>query len=174
MSRQRGVRRLDDDGGVEIVIGTGERDALADLAPQLRAVVDGTSDSDLATLVRDRLFPAAYPDDPERQAEYEELAGDELAQMHRDALDTFEATLAGGTTQRERWSVRLSGEEAEAWLAAINDGRLTLATAVGITDESCWDEGPDPEDPASVLLFYLGWLEEELVGALQHGLDAAG
>ena len=51
---------------------------------------------------------------------------------------------------------------------------LLLATAVGITDESCWDEGPDPEDPASVLLFYLGWLEEELVQALQHGLDATG
>ncbi len=174
MSKQRGARRLDEQGSVELVIGTHERDALADLAPQLRAVIEGEAEGDLATTIRERLFPTAYPDDPDRQAEYEELAGDDLAAGRRDALATFERTLEAGRSERGRWVARLSGEEAEAWLAVVNDGRLLLATAVGITDESCWDEGPDPEDPASVLLFYLGWLEEELVQALQHGLDATG
>jgi hypothetical protein len=45
-----------------------------------------------------------------------------------------------------------------------------FAGVVGITSEDQWVEGPDPADPASVLLWYLGWLEESLVEAMMGSL----
>jgi len=42
---------------------------------------------------------------------------------------------------------------------------------VGVTDESVWERGPVSTDPTSVVLHYLGWLQESLLNALMHGLD---
>jgi hypothetical protein len=166
--RGRGVRRVDD--GVEVVVGLDERDALRSVPPRLRAIVESNDPSPTAEQVRRRLFPSAYADE-EADAEFRQMAEPELVQERLDALDTFLRTLDEGAARGRRWEVRLSGDEAAAWLAVINDARLVLAGTVGITDESDWEKGPDEQDPASVMLFYLGWLEEELVGALAPTLD---
>ncbi|MDQ3151602.1 MAG: DUF2017 domain-containing protein [Actinomycetota bacterium] len=63
--------------------------------------------------------------------------------------------------------VRLTPEQAAAWLSALNDVRLALGTALEVT-EDLPDELP-PEDPrASHLPVYhwLTWMQESLVGAL--------
>lgn len=159
----RGVHRVDD--GVEVVIGADERDALRSVPPRLRAIVESTDPTLTADEVRHRLFPRAY-EDAEADAEFRSITEPDLVQGRLDALDTFLATLDAGTDRGRRWQTRLSGEEAEAWLAVVNDARLVLAGMVGIIDESDWERGPDYDDPASVMLFYLGWLEEELVNAL--------
>lgn len=159
----RGVHRVDD--GVEVVIGADERDALRSVPPRLRAIVESTDLTPTGEQLRHRLFPTAY-EDAEADAEFRSITEPELVQGRLDALDTFLRTLDEGTDRGRRWQVRLTGEEAEAWLTVINDARLVLAGTVGITDESDWEHGPDDEDPASVMLFYLGWLEEELVNAL--------
>lgn len=169
--RTRGVRRVE--GGVEVVVDAEERDALRSVPPQLRAIVESSDPTPAAEQVRRRLFPAAYADE-ELDAEYRELAQPDLVEGRLDALDTFLRTLDGGSRRGRRWQVHLSGEEAEAWLAVVNDARLVLATVVGITDEAQWEHGPDHEDPASLMLYYLGWLEEELVGALASTLDDNG
>jgi hypothetical protein len=71
--------------------------------------------------------------------------------------------------------VRLDGEEAEAWLRAINDARLALGVRLGITgDTDISDELDDAvlHDPASARVFqlsvyaYLGYLQESLLNAL--------
>lgn len=167
MVRARGVRRVED--GVEVMIGTEERDALRSVPPQLRAVVESDDPTPTGEQVRRRLFPRAYDDD-QAEADYRSMADADLRQGRLDALDTFLRTLDGGAERGRRWQVRLSGEEAEAWLAVVNDARLVLATTVGISDESEWERGPDHDDPASVMLYYLGWLEEELVHALASTL----
>lgn len=168
MVRSRGVQRIDE--GVEVVIGADERDALRSVPPRLRAIVESNDPTPTADQVRHRLFPQAY-EDAEADGEFRSITEPDLVQGRLDALDTFLRTLDEGTDRGRRWQVRLTGEEAEAWLAVVNDARLVLATTVGITDESDWDHGPDPDDPASVMLFYLGWLEEELVTALTGTLD---
>lgn len=166
--RGRGVRRVE--GGVEVVIDAAEADALRSVPPQLRAIVESDDPTPDVEQVRRRLFPAAY-DDPEFDAEYRDLAHADLVAGRIDALDTFLRTLDGGTRRGRRWEVRLTGDEAEAWLSVVNDARLVLAGVVGIREESEWDRGPDHDDPASVMLYYLGWLEEELVTALTATLD---
>lgn len=163
MAWSRGVHRIDD--GVEVIIGADERDALRSVPPRLRAIVESSDPTPTAEQVRERLFPRAY-EDAEADAEFRSIAEPDLVQGRLDALDTFLRTLDEGTDRGRRWQVRLTGEEAEAWLSVVNDARLVLAGTVGITDESDWDRGPDHDDPASVMLFYLGWLEEELVTAL--------
>jgi hypothetical protein len=153
------------EGGVEVMIDVEEREALRSVPAQLRTIVEAHDPTPAAEQVRRRLFPRAYDDD-EAEAEYQSMTEPDLRQQRFDALETFARTLDEGTERGRRWHVRLTGDEAEAWLAVVNDARLVLATTMGISDESEWDRGPDHDDPASVMLYYLGWLEEELVTAL--------
>jgi hypothetical protein len=71
--------------------------------------------------------------------------------------------------------VRLDGEEAEAWLRAINDARLAMGTRLDIQgDTDLGDELDEAvvRDPASSRVFqlsvyaYLGYLQESLLNAL--------
>jgi hypothetical protein len=165
----RGVKRLPD-GGVRVTVGAQEHAALVALPPQLRPIVAGEADDDLAEAIRGRLFPAAYAD-AELDAEFRQLAGEDLVTGRIEQLDAFERTLAAGAPVRGKVRIDLDADEAAAWLAVVNDTRLTLGTVLGITAESQWEGGPDPDDPASAMLWYLGWLEEELVAALMGSLD---
>ncbi|MDP8969206.1 MAG: DUF2017 domain-containing protein [Actinomycetota bacterium] len=170
MSRVHGVRRLAD-GHLRVRLSTRERDLLRSLPAQLRSVLTGEQPSAGA---RDRLFPHAY-DDPLDELEYRELVGPGLLAQHLEAVDVFARTLDQGQVGRLTWTVELSAEEAGAWLSAVNDARLTLGSLLGITSEDQWERGPDRNQPSSVALWYLGWLEEELVAALMTGLpDPAG
>jgi hypothetical protein len=166
-----GVRRQRE-GGLRITVGSREHEALRSLPPQLRPIVTGEADGDLARSVRSRLYPRAYDDD-ELDEEYRELIGSGLADQRLEQLETFARTLAAGTHSRGRWRVDLDDDEAHAWLAVVNDTRLVLGSLVGITNEDEWSGGPDEQDPASVMLWYLGWLEEELVQALMGSLPGA-
>jgi hypothetical protein len=165
---QHGVRRLRT-GGLRITLGAREHDALRSLPAQLRPIVTGDADSDVAETIRSRLFPRAYDDD-ELDAEFRDLVGGGLADQRLEQLDTFSRTLQGGAHVRGRWTIDIDDDEAHAWLAVVNDTRLVLGSLVGISDEEEWSAGPDEQDPASVMLWYLGWLEEELVQSLMHSL----
>lgn len=134
-----------------------EREILRSLPRQLRELL-GTSDPALR-----RLFPPAYEDDPERQAEYEGLVSPELT---RDRLDTL------AIVERTIDSSKLTEEEITAWLGALNDLRLVLGTRLDVTEEM-YEEGlpdDDPRSPAFALFAYLGWLEEQIVEAMASGL----
>ncbi len=164
-----GAVRLLPGGGLRVTLTRREHAALAALPAQLRAVIDGSANTDLAEAVRSRLFPRAYDDD-ELDAEYRRLVSDELVQGRLDQLDLFESTLQRPLPPRGKVKLDLDPDEASAWLAVVNDTRLLLGAALGITDESHWDGEPDASDPASVLLWYLGWLEESLVTAMMGSL----
>lgn len=169
MARRSGVRRTAD-GGVRVTLTTRERDLLRSLAPQLRPILAGEQDLDTAGgWVRERLFPPAYAD-PLDEMEYRELVADDLAQERLAALEAFAATLDGGSQGRLAWSTSLDADQAQAWLSATNDARLTLAMIVGVTAESEWERGPRPDDPTSIVLHYLGWLQEQLLAALSGHL----
>ncbi len=165
---RHGVRRLPG-GGLQVTIDAAERDALRSLPAQLRPIVSGEADTDLAAAVRTRLFPAAYAE-PDLDEEFRRLVGSGLVEQRMQQLDAFSRTLAAGRETLGRWQVELGPDEAHAWLAVVNDTRLTLGALLGITDEREWEGGPDEDDPASVMLWYLGWLEEELVRALMGSL----
>jgi hypothetical protein len=165
----RGVRRRPG-GGIQVTLGTEEHAALASLPEQLRPIVRGEADDDLADAVRGRLFPSAYEDE-ELDEEYRSLVGDELVTGRLDQLDIFARSLRRAQRVRGKLRVDLDTDEAAAWLAVLNDTRLVLGGVLGITSEEQWEDGPDPDDPASAMLWYLGWLEEGLVEALMGSLD---
>jgi hypothetical protein len=141
-------------GEVELRLARDERTLLAGLAGELRAVLEGEpGDPSLR-----RLFPPAYEDEQDERA-YRELTGSGLLDGRREAL-----ALLAATTDRER----LSAEEADAWLRALNDLRLVLGTRLDVQEDTFADElrPDDPRAPALAVYGYLSWIQEQLVEAL--------
>ncbi|MBS2964569.1 DUF2017 domain-containing protein [Actinocrinis puniceicyclus] len=114
-----------------------------------------------------RLFPDAYPDDPDATAEFRRYTQADLTTERRRR-----ATLALQSLERIKGGGRLSlaPGEATAWLGALNDLRLVLGIRLEITaddQEPGQDFGPgDPRTAYVPVYYYLGFLQETLVEAL--------
>ena len=142
------------DGGVLLRLQPEERELLLQLRDELLSLFANAPDDPSL----ERLFPPAY-DDERDAAEYRRLTQDELQAGHREALDVLEST-AGRD--------RLTAEEADSWLRALNELRLVLGTELDVTEDLDW-EGLAPDDPRLPrlsLYAYVSWLQEQLVAAL--------
>jgi hypothetical protein len=131
-----------------------ERDLLRGLLGELRELLALSPDDPRAR----RLYPTAYREDAEEDAEYQRLMREELLTIRVDAADTVEATLD---------AVELSPEQLAAWMQAVNSLRLVLGTLLEV-DEDHDPFALDPSDPEArphVLYGYLGVLLEEIVQA---------
>lgn len=114
-----------------------------------------------------RLFPDAYPDDPDATAEFRRYTQPDLTAERRRraavAIDTLERIKDGGR-------LSLVPAESAAWLGALNDLRLVLGTRLEITkDDQEPGEGFGPGDPRTAYVpvyYYLGYLQETLVESL--------
>ncbi len=142
-----------------------ERELLASLVPQLRDLLTTGSSSGDPSL--HRLFPTAYPNDPEMDAGYQALVRDELLEKRFASLDVLEATLEASADRRE-----LSGDELGAWMRSLNDLRLVLGTRLDVSEED--DVGTidpdDPDAPAWSIYHYLAMLVTFIVDALAGDL----
>jgi hypothetical protein len=148
-------------GTYELRIPDVERSLLRTLPEQLRSLLS-TDDPAL-----ERLFPPAYPEDAERNEEYSSLVRDDLVAHRLGSLEIMEQTLDASS---------LDEEQLLAWLGSINDLRLVLGTRLGVT-EDLYEQGIPEDDPRSAgyaVFAYLGWLEEQVVGALAGGVDPRG
>ncbi|HZD16950.1 MAG TPA: DUF2017 family protein [Actinomycetota bacterium] len=148
------------DGGYRIRLPAEEREVLRGLPGQLRELLrEGDPGSDPGL---DRLFPSAFPDDPEAAREFDAIVRADLMDERMRSIATMERTLDAS---------RLRRDELEAWLTAINDLRLVLGVRLGVTEES--DPGDFDRDERSrqafALYAYLSYLEEDLVAALSNG-----
>ena len=155
MALGRRVRRTRK-GDFEIRLPDAERQLLAALVPQLRAALTEGEQATDPTLRR--LFPTAYPDDAELDAEYHGLVHDDLLARRLAALDTMEATVSAG---------RVDEEALLAWMGAVNDLRLVLGTRLDVSEET--ELAPDSDDPDAgplAVYAYLGFLLESIVEAL--------
>jgi hypothetical protein len=121
--------------------------------------------------VVDRLFPDAYPDDPENAEDFRRYTEGDLKTAKIDQAGAVLASLPDSTGGE----VRLDAEAAEAWLRAINDARLAMGVRLGITAETDLQDELDEavlRDPTSSRVFqlsvyaYLGYLQESLLNAL--------
>ena len=141
-------------GGVELRLSREERSLLAGVVAELRALLEGApGDPSLR-----RLFPPAY-DEAEDESAYRDLMGGELLEGRLAALE-----LVAQTLERER----LSADEADAWLRALNDLRLVLGTRLDVREDTFADvlRRDDPRAPALAIYAYLSWMQEQLIEAL--------
>jgi hypothetical protein len=151
---------------VRVRLAQDEVAILRGLPDQLRTVLAEAGDEP----VNQRLFPPAYLDvaDIEHDTEYHRLMHDDLVKEKLANLDLVTDSFARGSTSVRRWTVELTDEEATAWLGVLNDLRLALGVRLDITEDFDGDvDDTDPRAPALRLLSYLGWLEEQLLSALQ-------
>jgi hypothetical protein len=155
----RGPFALRRDGRLDVTLTPVEADLFRSVVDQMTQVLDDPPA---------RLFPPAYKDDPEAQAEYARLMTDDLKEGKRRAIASVQATIERGKRKRDAWRATLSADEAQDWLAVLNDARLTLGTHLAITEDS-YERDLDPGDPdaaAHEVFRYLGYLEDFLVQTL--------
>ena len=152
-------------GGLTLDLDRDEREVLQSLPVQLGDALRESPGEAALT----RLAPPAYVEEPEHEEEYRRFMGDDLRQRQLAALAVMSET-AGAD--------RLTDEQAQGWLSALNSLRLVLGTQldVGEDDDAAFageDDDPDPDDVragALQLYRYLSMLLDELVTALAEGL----
>jgi len=130
--RRKWVRAAGD-GQVELDLPPG----LQEVLPHLGEEIDGLLGSDEPVVAR--LFPTAYPDDPEREAGYQALIRGELIERHRAGLRLIADTVGTG---------RLTHDELVTWMTTVNAMRLVLGTALGVEEDV--DLEFDDDDPRAV------------------------
>jgi hypothetical protein len=126
-----------------------------------------------------RLFPNAYEDDEESAGEFRRFTESALrdrkaanASVIVDTLD--EAGLPDEPDDDISIDLELDQASATAWMTALTDIRLALATRLGVEedDEDRWVALPE-EDPARqvyAIYHWTGFLQETLVEALSKAV----
>jgi hypothetical protein len=141
-------------GFFRLPLGRAERELLRQLFTELRELIE-TGDRDAT-----RLFPSAYPEDPEAAAEYERLTRSSLTAGRLAALDVAERTLSART---------LDADELEAWTGVLNDLRLVHGERLSVTEEMDL-ERLARRDPRYAVYAWLTWLQATMVDELASRL----
>jgi Domain of unknown function (DUF2017) len=162
-------------GGGTVVV---ERGTASDTEPGAASEASSDAASDAAfeappevDRVFARLFPRAYLDPTEEAAEteFQRLIHEDLVRERLAAFSLVSTTLERSVLSRSGLvEVVLTAEETHAWLGILNDARLALGTALGVTEETDYDE-LDPDDPETAPFAIYGWLTM-LQGALLDAL----
>lgn len=149
-------------GGWKFRLTREERDLVRGLPALVRALVE---EGDRDDPVLKRLFPSASLDDAELAAEFDALSRDELRRERLANLDAVEATLDAD---------RLTDDELMAWVAVLNDVRLTLGVRLGVSEETTPADFADEGERATYAMYgYLTWLQDDLVGALADAVEGS-
>ena len=141
-------------GRYELRLPDDERTLVKGLLGDLRALLTLSADD---PRVR-RLYPEAYAEDPDHQAEYQRLTREELQSGRLAAVDVVEATVD---------EPELTADQLTAWMHAVNALRLVLGTMLDVQedDQPFALDRDDPDAPTMALYGYLGVLLEEIVEA---------
>jgi hypothetical protein len=111
-----------------------------------------------------RLLPDGYRDDDDAAAEFRRFTQSDIRDSKNSAADTLLATLP-----EDGGRIRLTDEEATAWLGALNDIRLVLGTRLDVTEDTEPFGGLPPDDSAAAPYAVYHWLtglQDDLVNAL--------
>jgi hypothetical protein len=149
------------DGRYELRLPGPARDVVADACAGLRALI--ADDPDDPSLWR--LFPDAYPDDPDHAAFYRLVARDQLVGVKAEALALVERTARADV---------LTEDELEQWMRALNSVRLALGTRLDAGEEAPTVAADDPDAPLWQLYEVLGVLVGSIVEVLAAGLPPEG
>lgn len=136
--RANPVVRRQADGTYLLVLDPGNREALSSLLGELDDLLELAPDDPSLH----RLHPTAYHEDPERDFEYQLLAGDELRTKRRATIDAVRESLhQDALTEGELWG----------WLQALNALRLVVGTRLELDDDVHEPPELTPDHPDAAL-----------------------
>jgi hypothetical protein len=159
------------------------RGLVTQMQEMLRERQSEAPQDELAELTGIRTGPSTAPADPilsrllpdfhrldDGAAKSDRDSAAALRSLHEPELLDAKTGVAGvllDTCPPGGGAVKLSAEQADAWLSALNDVRLALGTTLGVNDEMP-DELPDddPRAPHLGVYHWLTWMQESLVTAL--------
>jgi len=150
--------------GYEAAFAPEEARLIVQLTEQIGAMLAEPAAGDAAVL---RLLPDAYPSDPEAAAEFRRFTAEGLAERKVLNGQTVATSLAEASAATSATKVRLDEQQAQAWIRAISDIRLTIASRLGIERD---DDRPNADEPLGEIYDWLAFVQESLVVAMQGRL----
>ena len=136
----------------EITLSEDDRSTLLNFVDQLSEILAmGPNDPRLR-----RLFPTAYNENPEHDAEYQGYMRDELTQSRAASIAVVKEVLQSEDL--------ITAGQLHAFMTVLNNLRLVLGTLLDVGEDDI-----DENDPAFgqwQLYGYLGWLLEWTISAL--------
>ena len=139
----------------EITLSSDDRSTLLHFVNQLSEILAmGPDDVRLR-----RLFPTAYHENPEHDAEYQGYMRDELTQSRSASIAVVKEVL----TSHEL----MTSAQLHAFMTVLNNLRLVLGTLLDVGEDD-FEDDIDENDPAFgqwQLYGYLGWLLEWTISA---------
>lgn len=104
-----------------------------------------------------RLFPPAYTDDAEGEADYQRLMREELVASRLSSIEIVDTIL------QDDESRTLSNVEVDAFAQNLNAVRLILGTLLNVGEDD-----DDAESPEMALYQFLSWLVDCAITALMR------
>ena len=144
------------DEGVEATLNPELRMFLGDVVPMLATVAESEDDP-----AAQRLQVPVYLDDQDADEEWWRLMGPDLDAARQADRRVFQKAI------ETDGPVRLSDEEADAFLRVLNEARLALGARMGVEVEEDYDDLPER---SRNVLGYLGAILEDLTEALSRRL----
>jgi hypothetical protein len=156
--------RAGPDDTLVVSLAPQEVELLEQLPTQLRQVFDAPASDPAAA----RLFPRAYldPTEEEAEAEFEALVQPELLRDRLDALELVTGSFGRAVVVGEWREIALTPDDVAAWLGVLNDVRLVLGTRLGITEDERRITDDDPNLAAYAIYDWLTYLQGELIEQL--------
>ena len=140
----------------EITLTVDERSTLLSFVDQLSDILAiGPDDARLR-----RLFPTAYHENPDHDAEYQGYMRDELTQSRSASIVVVKDVLESTDL--------ITAAQLHAFMTVLNNLRLVLGTWLDVGEDD-FEDDIDENDPAFgqwQLYGYLGWLMEWTISAL--------
>lgn len=144
-------------GRYRLGLGDDERAALSRFLDELEALLADPGDSRLR-----RLFPTAYHDDARRDAEYQRLMRDELAQSRAASIATTRSLLSVDPGSE------VTEGQVHEFVKMLNGLRLVLGTLLDVGEDDADPEEGDPNAHQLQLYGYLGWLLDWFVSVMSE------
>ncbi len=162
------------DGVITVRLRPDEAALLVQVATELRTLLGAEHETSGAVI--DRLFPKAYldPTEESREQEYAALVHADLLRSRLDRLAALLETVEPITRERTPQTIPLSDDAVQEWMGVLNDARLALGVAAGVTEDLEPDD-VDDDDPRRVglevyqlLTWFFGELVDVALGAIHE------
>ena len=157
------VRVHDEPGAAptwRISLGLDERAIVLRLLGEMRALLRDDDPDEAATSLLHRLFPPAFPDDEEKEAEYQRLMRTELVASRAATIDDVARVLGDDDVDT------LDETEVVSFMQAINATRVVLGTMLDVGEDDDIASLGDEATPEHHLYGYLSWLLDWTVTSL--------